>query len=98
MWEVLKGAWNGQAAADLYKGPLQKSLKRAFPDQKTFVLVEDGDKKGYYLDSVLYGPAFDERQSWRNLALGNQDMIYQATLCTLSDCMLGSKRCPWAGG
>ena len=46
MWEVLEGFWNGQAAADLYNGPLKKALKRTFPGQKTFILVEDGDKKG----------------------------------------------------
>ena len=46
MWEVLEGPWNGQAAADLYNGPLKKALKRTFPGQKTFILVEDGDKKG----------------------------------------------------
>ena len=59
MWEVLEGTWNGQAAADLYKGPLLKSLKRTFPDEKTFLLVEDGDTKGYELDLVMYGLVFD---------------------------------------
>lgn len=50
MWDYVKGRWNGAEAARLYKGPLVKALKRAFPDHSpdsTWCVLEDNDPSGY---------------------------------------------------
>ena len=47
MWHVVDGPWNGQVAADIYKGPTLTALKRSWPGQRKFLLVEDGDRKGH---------------------------------------------------
>ena len=47
MWEVVQGPWNGQKAADLYKGPLLKALKRTWGNLGKFTIIEDGDRKGF---------------------------------------------------
>ena len=48
MWHVVQGQWNGKAAAAMYKGPLQRSLKRAYPEHKgAWRVLEDNDPSGY---------------------------------------------------
>ena len=46
LWHVLGGNWNGQTAADMYTGPLRRSLVRAFGNKRKYIIVEDGDRKG----------------------------------------------------
>ena len=46
MWEVVEGSWNGQKAADIYKGPMLKALKRVWGKKRFYRIVEDGDRKG----------------------------------------------------
>ena len=46
MWHVVEGRWNGQAAADMYAGPLKAALRRTWGNKKRFTIIEDGDRKG----------------------------------------------------
>ena len=52
MWEYVGGRWNGEKAAIMYKGPLVKAMKKAFPNQAKkanakWVVLEDNDPTGY---------------------------------------------------
>jgi hypothetical protein len=48
MWhEVSQDRWNGQAAADMYKGPLLKALTKTNPKRKSFEILEDNDPTGF---------------------------------------------------
>ena len=47
MWEDCGKKWNGAAAAAMYKGPLTAALRRAWGLRKSYMIVEDGDRKGY---------------------------------------------------
>ena len=47
MWHYVAGRWNGEAAAKMYKGPLAKALKKAFPNKRSWVVMEDNDPAGY---------------------------------------------------
>lgn len=46
MWTVQTGHWNGQKAADTYKGPMLKSLRRVWGPRRQYNIVEDGDRTG----------------------------------------------------
>ena len=45
VWEEIKGRWNGNSAIDLYKGPILRALKKAFPSRKKFTILEDNDPR-----------------------------------------------------
>lgn len=48
MWhDVPRGRWHGQAAADMYKGPLHKSLIKAWGNKRHFNVLEDNDPTGF---------------------------------------------------
>ena len=52
MFDFVKGHWSGQKAAAMYKGPLLRTLKRAFPAKAvrknaTWTVLEDNDPAGY---------------------------------------------------
>ena len=52
MFEFVDGNWNGQKAADMYKGPLLRTLRRAFPERAAqknakWIVLEDNDPAGY---------------------------------------------------
>ena len=48
MWhEVPCGRWHGQAAADMYEGPLQKSLTKAWGKKRHINVLEDNDPTGF---------------------------------------------------
>ena len=47
LWEEIKGRWNGQAAADLYTGPIQKILNKTYPTKRRFTVLEDNDPSGF---------------------------------------------------
>ena len=46
MWHVVGKQWNGSAAADMYAGPLLRSLERTWGEKRQYTIVEDGDRKG----------------------------------------------------
>ena len=46
-WDVIKGPWNGEKAKTFYKDALVKALKKTYPGKRKFLIVEDGDRKGY---------------------------------------------------
>ena len=46
MWSIVQKSWNGKTAADMYKGPLTKALRKTWGKRKHYVIVEDGDRKG----------------------------------------------------
>lgn len=48
LWHHLKGGkWNGGVAADLYRGPLLKALKKHRGEKATYLVAEDNDPSGY---------------------------------------------------
>lgn len=47
MWHYVVGRWNGEAAAKMYRGPLAKAVKKAFPGKRSWVVMEDNDPAGY---------------------------------------------------
>lgn len=50
MWEYMDGSWNGEEAANMYKGPLLSALKKAYPgkpNKEPWVVLEDNDPAGY---------------------------------------------------
>ena len=47
LWEELKGRWNGAAAANLYEGPIHRSLARTCPAKRKFRVLEDNDPTGW---------------------------------------------------
>lgn len=46
LWEYI-GRWNGQAAADLYKGPIMKTLVSKRGRKASYLIAEDNDPTGY---------------------------------------------------
>ena len=40
-------AWSGQAAADMYSGPLKRALNAAYPNKRKHVALEDNDPTGF---------------------------------------------------
>jgi hypothetical protein len=47
LWYETGKKWNGQVAADFYKGPVLSGLKRAYPRKRSFLMLEDNDPTGY---------------------------------------------------
>ena len=47
VWSDYGPKWNGQVAADCYKGPLLNGLKKAFPQQRSYSVLEDNDPTGF---------------------------------------------------
>ncbi len=48
MWHAVPtGRWSGQAAADMYAGPLKKTLQKAHPGKRQFLVLEDNDPTGF---------------------------------------------------
>ena len=50
VWHYLgekKPIWNGAIVAAVYRGPLTKVLKKAYPDRTTFNVLEDNDPSGF---------------------------------------------------
>jgi len=58
MWRYLEGKrWNAKEAVKMYKGQLRTALKRNFPGQKTFSVMEDNDPAGYKSKAALFAKA-----------------------------------------
>ena len=48
VWEVIDGRnWNGEVAAEMYKGPIKAALQRARPSKRTWRCLEDNDPAGF---------------------------------------------------
>ena len=47
LWHEIRGMWNGQAAADMYEGPLRKAVEKAYPGKRSWTVMEDNDPAGY---------------------------------------------------
>lgn len=46
VWEYLDG-WGAEKAAELYRGPIAKCLRRNFKGKASFTILEDNDPSGY---------------------------------------------------
>ena len=46
MWHETPGTWNGRAAATMY-AELGKALRKTYGQRRKFIVVEDGDTKGF---------------------------------------------------
>ena len=38
---------SAKAAADAYEGPVKKALQKAYPDKKSYTVLEDNDPVGF---------------------------------------------------
>ena len=47
LWEYIHGRWNGQRAADLYKGAVHTALAKHRGEKRTYKVLEDNDPAGY---------------------------------------------------
>lgn len=47
LWHECGPKWNGGVAAEVYRGPLLKALRRAWGVRESYQIVEDGDRKGW---------------------------------------------------
>ena len=47
MWHAVGKSWNGQAAADMYQGPLLTALRKSWGEKPNYIVCEDGDRKGF---------------------------------------------------
>ena len=50
MWDYVEGKWNGEKAAYMYRVPLLKAMKRAYPLRRRnarWTVLEDNDPSGY---------------------------------------------------
>ena len=47
VWEYIEGRWNSAEAARLYKGPILKALREAYPHRRRFNVLEDNDPTGF---------------------------------------------------
>ena len=53
LWEYVEGKWNGQKAADLYRGPIKALLKRKHGAKKKYIVAEDNDPTGYKSNKAI---------------------------------------------
>ena len=53
IWHYLPGRWNGQAAADLYQGPIIRALRRAHGKKRRYTIIEDNDPTGYMILLIM---------------------------------------------
>jgi len=53
VWRYVEGQWGAQQAVKMYKETLVKALRRNFPKQKTFTVMEDNDPAGYKSKAAL---------------------------------------------
>ena len=47
LWHELPGAWNGEVAEDLYRGPIMDTLKAHRGRKRQYLILEDNDPVGY---------------------------------------------------
>ena len=66
LWHYHTQRWNGQTAAETYEGPILQSLRRTWGRRASYLLVEDGDRKG---NQSTKGLAAKKRSHIRTLTL-----------------------------
>ena len=47
VWEDIGKKWNGEKAAEMYRGPIIKALRKARGKKRSFLIAEDNDPSGY---------------------------------------------------
>lgn len=48
VWQYIDGRnWTGAVAAEMYRGPIQRALKKAYPARKKWRVLEDNDPTGF---------------------------------------------------
>ncbi|CAJ1346732.1 unnamed protein product, partial [Effrenium voratum] len=48
LWHIVPSSrWTGQAAAEMYSGPLKAALEKAWPGKKRHLILEDNDPTGF---------------------------------------------------
>ena len=47
LWHYLPRKWNGDAAAELYRGPVIQTLRRTLGKKRAYTIMEDNDPTGY---------------------------------------------------
>ena len=47
VWHYLPKTWNGEVAAETYRGPIRRALVQRRGEKARYVVVEDNDPKGY---------------------------------------------------
>ena len=48
VWEYIDGRnWSGKVAAEMYKGPIRRALKKAHPRARSWRVLEDNDPTGF---------------------------------------------------
>ena len=57
MWEYLGRRWSGSAAAELYSGPIAKTLKKARGAKRKYRILEDNDRTGYKSKAAIKAKA-----------------------------------------
>jgi len=57
MWEYLGRRWSGSAAAELYSGPIAKSLKKKRGEKRKYRILEDNDRSGYKSKAAMVAKA-----------------------------------------
>lgn len=53
LWHYLPKTWNGQVAADTYRGPIRKALVRHRGVKASYLVVEDNDPTGYKSNKAI---------------------------------------------
>ncbi len=46
LWHVIDRRWSGETAADVVKNVMQPALKKKYPSEKSFLILEDNDPTG----------------------------------------------------
>lgn len=57
LWEEIRGRWNGQAAEDMYSGPIKQVLQRVRPGKRSWLILEDNDPAGFKSSRGMRGKA-----------------------------------------
>ena len=47
LWEEIAGKWCGDKAAEMYGGPIKKTLQRHRPGKRSWLIMEDNDPAGF---------------------------------------------------
>ena len=53
LWHYLPCTWSGQVAAETYRGPIRRALKKHRGEKAKYVVLEDNDPTGYKSNKAL---------------------------------------------
>lgn len=54
VWSYIDGAWNGEVAAGVYRGPIFKALRRNRGQKARYHILEDNDPTGYKSTAAIH--------------------------------------------